>query len=63
MFFKCKHPFDYLVVRKESLIKEQNNDFEFIEYYFLCQRCGKDVTSRHAKLIDGVDTFLKRRKT
>ena len=60
MFFKCKHPAEYLMVAKEQTVEQFDADYDHITYHFTCYKCNKPVTIKHAKMIGGVDAFLKR---
>lgn len=59
-FFKCSHPFDSLFVAKDATQVEADLNFYNITYHFHCQKCGKDLDKTYAKMIGGVDAFMKR---
>ncbi len=59
-FFKCKHPVDSLVVEKDATVIEHDKDFEYIDYHFVCINCGEKVKIGYAKMIGGVEAFIKR---
>ena len=63
MIFRCKHKFSNLAVFKESTEvddKEHPESFKVVTYHLFCQSCGKELDLSHAKMIGGVDAFLKR---
>jgi len=62
MFFKCKHPFKDLVVRKAATIEKVDASFKCITYHFLCNKCDKDLDKTYVHLIGGATAFLNRKK-
>lgn len=60
MWFKCKHPFEYLVTEKEQTVTAVDADFENVEYHFVCKKCGEHLTKKHSRLIGGVSAFMER---
>ncbi len=59
-FVKCKHPAGSLIVEKDSTIKNIDEDFDAIDYHFICTKCGENVTIGYAKMIGGVEAFMER---
>jgi len=59
LFIKCKHRIADLCVQKEQTINKIDNDFEEVCYHFRCMKCGRVVVKKHARLINGVDGFLR----
>jgi hypothetical protein len=59
-FFKCNHPADRLIVEKDATIKNIDEDFDAIDYHFICIDCDKKVKIGYAKMIGGVDAFIER---
>lgn len=59
-FFKCNHPADLLAVQKDQTVTPFDEDFEHIDYHFVCMKCNKPVTIGYAKMIGGVDAFMER---
>lgn len=60
MFFKCKHPARWLGVQRDETRKRKDEDFDVVTYHLVCRRCGDTVELSYAKMIGGVDAFLKR---
>ena len=60
MFFKCRHAVSKLVVRKEATTEAIDADFIRITYHLRCT-CGKDVSIKHAILLNGIKGFLAKR--
>jgi hypothetical protein len=60
MFFKCKHPARWLGVKKQETVEKKSADFDVVTYHLRCCKCGEDVALSYAKMIGGVDAFLKR---
>ena len=58
--FKCSHPADRLVVEKDATVTNHDEDFDFVDYHFICTICGEKVTVGYAKMIGGVDAFIER---
>lgn len=58
MWFKCKHPADWLAVVKEHSTKTVDADFVQITYHLFCRKCNVDVNITHSKIRWGVDSFL-----
>ncbi len=59
-FFKCNHPVDYLVVEKDQTVVHHDEDFDYIDYHFICVKCNEKVTVQYAKMVGGVDAFIER---
>jgi hypothetical protein len=59
-FFKCSHPANSLIVEKDATIKNIDEDFDAVDYHFICTKCGENVTVGYAKMIGGVDAFIER---
>jgi hypothetical protein len=59
-FFKCNHPADYLVVEKDHTVVNYDEDFDYIDYHFICIKCHKPVTIGYAKMVGGVEAFIER---
>ncbi len=59
-FFKCKHPANYLVVEKDQTITPHDEDFDYVDYHFICMKCNKPVTIGYAKMVGGVEAFIER---
>lgn len=60
MFFSCKHPFSALVVEKQEARTQIDADFDRVEYFFVCGRCGDSISLRYAATRGGVEAFLGR---
>ena len=60
MFFKCKHPAQYLGVRTEETLEKKNEDFEVMRYHLLCRKCGEPVEVAYSRCIGGVEAFFAR---
>ena len=58
--FKCSHPADRLVVEKDQTVTPHDEDFEHIDYHFICMKCNKPVTIGYAKMIGGVEAYMER---
>lgn len=58
--FKCKHPIESIGVAKEATFTKRDKDFVVITYHLVCRRCGEDIELNYAKMIGGVDEFLRR---
>lgn len=58
--FTCKHPFDGLRAEKEQTVYAIDDDFEAVDYHFICSSCGSRLTHKHARTIGGVAAFLER---
>ena len=63
--FKCKHPARNLFVKKDATVEpspKYPENFTNITYHLFCNHCRADVDIKYAKMIGGVDEFLKRGK-
>ena len=60
MFFRCKHPFNRLDVRKGYTKENIDQDFDRIIMHFTCRACEKDLDIKYAEMIGGVKAFLAR---
>lgn len=58
--FQCKHPAKQLQVKKDSTETIIDKDFIEVTHHLHCSWCNKDVDIKYAKLIGGVEGFLKR---
>jgi hypothetical protein len=47
--FKCKHPYDYLLVQKEHTVTEEDDHYT-ITYHLYCVKCRTELNIVHAKL-------------
>ena len=61
-WFKCKHPFDSLVVEKEATESPIDSEFKRITYHFYCMKCSKEVKMSYAKTIAGLGAFLDKKE-
>ena len=59
-FFKCSHPANSLVVEKDQTVVNHDEDFDYIDYHFICTKCNKPVKIGYAKMVGGVDAFIER---
>jgi len=59
--FKCKHPFDSLIVEREQTIGKIDDDFEEVIYYLHCWQCHQVLQLAHAKCINGTSAFFDRK--
>lgn len=60
MFFKCKHPADALLIRKQETVEPIDKDFDRVTYHFRCIRCDKEINKSYARMIGGLEGFLSR---
>ena len=60
MFFKCKHPAEFLSVEKDSTKESDGVDFEYITHHLFCKKCKTKVDITYAKLIGGVSGYISR---
>lgn len=60
-WFKCKHPFNMLVVVKEQTKVQKDADFYHIDYHLRCVKCGEELTLKHATFVGGAKEFLERK--
>lgn len=51
--FKCKHPFEALVVFKEHTSEIVDAVFERIDYHLFCVECDERLTIKHFRLVQG----------
>lgn len=58
--FKCKHPANSLIPKKEQTVEQEDRDYEIVTYHFVCTRCESPVQLKHARFIGGVEGFLNR---
>lgn len=61
--FKCRHPFKYLKVQKDSTedpAPDYPNDFNHVTHHLYCRNCGKLLDIKYAKMLGTVEEFLKR---
>ena len=59
MFFKCKHPFEQLVVL-EIVTEPYDEDFNHVTHHFTCGKCFEKLTKKYSSCVGGVDNFLRR---
>lgn len=57
---KCEHPFWALQTHKEQTVTVVDEDFEHVDYYFRCVKCGEFIIKKHARTIGGVEEVIKR---
>jgi len=62
MFFKCKHPFDNLLVLHQETVTKVDDDFEHVVYHFECINCRKCISIGYTRLIIGVKSYLSLNK-
>jgi len=60
-WFKCKHPFQSLEIRKAETIEPEEEDFNKVTYHFKCNKCGADVDTHYSKCTGGVEVFLAKK--
>lgn len=60
--FKCKHPFESLIVLKDATETPVDKDFISISYYFICGKCDEKLTMTYAKVIGSAEAFFDRAK-
>ena len=60
MFFRCKHPLSKLVVERPETRTQKDEDFDRVEYHFVCRGCGESVSLRYVSMRGGVEGFLER---
>jgi len=56
--FKCKHPFNKLIVEKGLVVKKIDKEFNKCEIKMKCSKCGESIFIRYAELSGSVDDFL-----
>lgn len=59
-WFKCKHPFNRLVVERAETEKKIDEDFQQVDYHFKCGKCGKELSIGYTRCTGGVEAFLAR---
>ncbi len=62
MFFKCKHPFDSLVVEKGSTKENYDEDFDHVTFHLYCIKCNSSLEITYAATIGGIEGFMSRGK-
>lgn len=60
MFFKCKHPANWLAVQADSTEEWVDEDFTRVTHNLYCQKCQEKVDIKYMKCNGGVDAFLTR---
>lgn len=58
--FKCKHPFNSLMVRKPETSKAVGDDFIEVTYYLVCHKCGEKMERHFYRFNGGPEAFLSR---
>lgn len=58
--FKCKHPFKFLRVERQHSEAQVDTDFIDVTYHLYCVKCSEALPMTHARLVGGVDGFIRR---
>jgi len=53
--FKCKHPANFLHVKKDSTEENtEHSEYKKVTYHLYCMSCGKDIKIKYARYINNL---------